>query len=319
MKIAVLGAGAVGLCVAAKLSKVCDVYAVTRKRHTDIINNTGFVMTGIWGNETVVFPCSESLPAGERYDYIIITSKSTDTRAICEQFKDYLKDTPVVSLQNGIGNEEIISEYTGTVLGGMIITGFEWVKDASVLVSVEAAPIKIGVYPEGVSDASAKLVEIFSKAGMNTLSESNIAGGVWGKALYNAALNPLSAILGIKYGELFDANTWSIIEDIVKEAFAVCEKEGVRLEWKTPEEYLKHLHSHQLPATQEHYSSMYQDLAIRKRTEIDFINGSIVELAKKHGIPAPVNEVIVRLIKFRENQNAAQGATHTAADKKQAR
>ncbi|MBQ3684749.1 MAG: hypothetical protein II925_04095, partial [Methanomicrobium sp.] len=62
----------------------------------------------------------------------------------------------------------------------------------------------------------------------------------------------------------------------------------------------------------EHYSSMYQDLAARKRTEIDFINGSIVCLAKKHGIPAPVNEIVVRLIKFRENQNRnSQGTADT--------
>ncbi|WOF15693.1 ketopantoate reductase family protein [Methanoplanus sp. FWC-SCC4] len=301
MKIAVLGAGAVGLSVAAMLSKVCDVYAVCRKRHADAVKKRGFVMTGIWGEEKFTFPCSEQLPKDEKFDYIIITSKSTATRGICEQFKDYLKDTEVISLQNGIGNEEIISEYTDKVIGGMIITGFEWRDDAYVHVSVQASPIKLGRFPKGTDEAVTKIVDLFKTAGMEILADENITGSLWGKTLYNSALNPLGAIMKVPYGNLLDQNAWNIIEEIVKEAFLVCNAEGVKLAWNKPEDYLEFLHENQLPSTAGHHSSMYQDLEFSRKTEIDFINGAIVAKGKNNGIKTPVNKTIVNLIKFKED------------------
>ena len=83
MKILVLGAGAVGLAVAAKLSSVCDVHAVTRKQTADAINAGGLRLTGIWGTGTFRFSVSDSIPKDACYDYIIITAKSRDTEAIC--------------------------------------------------------------------------------------------------------------------------------------------------------------------------------------------------------------------------------------------
>ena len=90
MKVLILGAGAVGLTLAAKLSSVCDVHAVCRQRHADRIKGSGFKMTGIWGEATCTFSCSEDVPE-DNYDYIFITSKSTATESICEQFSDIIK------------------------------------------------------------------------------------------------------------------------------------------------------------------------------------------------------------------------------------
>ncbi|MBP2132929.1 2-dehydropantoate 2-reductase [Methanomicrobium sp. W14] len=301
MKVAILGAGAVGLSIAAKLSKICDVYAVSRKRNADAIKQRGFVMTGLWGEEKYSFKCSENLPESEKFDYIIITSKSNSTGSVCEQFKKYIKDTPTVSLQNGIGNEEIIYEYTDRVIGGMIITGFEWRHDAYIHVSVQAAPMRLGVYPTGTNEEVKVLVDLIKSAGIDVMEDSNIAGAIWGKTLYNAALNPLGAIMKVPYGRLLDENAWKIINEIVNEAFDVCKAEGIVLEWDCAEDYLKFLKKNQIPSTAEHHSSMYQDLSVCKRTEIDFMNGQIVKLGLKNGISTPVNRTIVNLIKFKEN------------------
>ncbi len=149
MKILVLGAGAVGLAVAAKLSSVCDVHAVSRKQTVDAILTGGFRLTGIWGTGTLRFSVSDSIQKDACYDYILITAKSRDTEAICRQYAGIIHGTETVSLQNGIGNEEIISRFTDTVIGGMIITGFEWQGDAGVHVSVEAGPAKLGRFPAG--------------------------------------------------------------------------------------------------------------------------------------------------------------------------
>ncbi|KQC03287.1 MAG: 2-dehydropantoate 2-reductase [Methanoculleus sp. SDB] len=306
MRIAVVGAGAVGLSVAARLSLVCDVYAVSRRRHAEAIRRSGFVMTGIWGEGTYHFPCGESLPEDSGFDYVIVTAKSQDTRAVCTQFATVCSDTEVVSLQNGIGNEEIIAEYTGRVIGGTIITGFEWKGDGQVHVSVEAGPIRLGRFPSGTDGAVSALVEIFRAAGMNAEESRDIRVDLWGKTLYNAALNPLGAIMGVPYGDLAHPAAWRIIEQVVAEAFAVAAADGVRPAWATPDEYLAFLRDVQLPATALHHSSMLQDLERGRPTEIASLNGAIVAKGRLHGIPVPVNATLADLIAFREHQISAK-------------
>jgi 2-dehydropantoate 2-reductase len=299
MKVLILGAGAVGLTLAAKLSSVCDVHAVCRQRHADKIKSDGFKMTGIWGEATCKFSCSEDAPE-DNYDYIFITSKSTATESICEQFADIIKGREVVSMQNGIGNEEIIAGYTDKVIGGTIITGFEWAGDAQIHVSVETGPMNLGRFPSGLDDSVLKLVELVKSAGIQVNGTENIMSSVWSKVLYNSALNPLGAVMGVPYGKLENSHALSIIENIVQEAFKVTEAEGVVLPWKTAEEYLAFLHDFQLPNTAEHHSSMYQDITSGRKTEIDFLNGAIVSRAKKLGIDAPYNTFISEQIRFME-------------------
>ncbi|HQP72332.1 MAG TPA: 2-dehydropantoate 2-reductase N-terminal domain-containing protein, partial [Methanoculleus sp.] len=175
MKVVLLGAGAVGLTIAAKLSRVADVHAVARRRHADAVQQRGFRMTGIWGEGTYKFSCSEDIPPGwQDADYCIITSKSTETEAICRQFADTISGREVVSLQNGIGNEEIIARFTDRVIGAMIITGFEWQGDAAVHVSVEAAPMKLGRFPSGTDPAVERLAALMREAGIRAEATANI-------------------------------------------------------------------------------------------------------------------------------------------------
>lgn len=300
MKVLVLGAGAVGLSVAAKLSRVCEVHAVARKKTADAIRAGGFMLTGIWGEDTYRFSVSDTVPAGARYDYAIVTSKSRDTDAICREFASTLKDTETVSLQNGIGNEEIIGRYTDRVIGGMIITGFEWAGDAAVHVSVDGGMAKLGRFPAGLDEPVKRLVALMQEAGIRVEGSPAVRSALWGKTLYNCALNPLGAIMGVPYGKLAHPSAWKIVESIVREGFLVVEAEGVSLPWKTADEYLAFLHDTQLPATAGHHSSMLQDLERGRPTEIDFLNGAIVAKGALHHIPTPVNACIVSLVKFRE-------------------
>lgn len=301
MKILVLGAGAVGLSVAAKLSRVSEVHAVARKKTADAINAGGFQLTGIWGTGTYRFSVADTVPAGARYDYAIITSKSRDTDAICREFAATLKDTETVSLQNGIGNEEIIGKYTDRVIGGMIITGFEWAGDAAVHVSVDGGMAKLGRFPSGMDQPVERLVALMQEAGIRVEGSPAIRSDLWGKTLYNCALNPLGAINGVPYGKLAHPAAWKIVESIVREGYQVVAAEGVGLPCKTADEYLRYLHDTQLPATAGHHSSMLQDLGRGRPTEIDFLNGAIVAKGALHGIPTPVNACIVSLVKFRES------------------
>jgi len=299
MRILILGAGAVGLPVAAKLSAHAEVYAVCRKRYADAIAAAGFVITGIWGEGTYHFPCGESAPAGP-WDYIIIATKSAATREICESYQHLFGDAEVVSLQNGIGNEEVIREYTGRVIGAMIITGFEWRADNAVHVSVDGGETVFGRFPDGSDAAVRTLADLFSSAGMRSLASPAVRSAVWSKAFYSCSLNPLGAVLGCPYGDLLKTPAWNIITEIVCEAFAVATAEGVALPQKSAEEYLEFLQNEKIPPTAGHYSSMYQDIVGGRRTEVDYINGTIVRLGEKHGIETPVNRTIVNLTHFKE-------------------
>lgn len=299
MRILILGAGAVGLTVAAKLSEHADVYAVCRKRYAEAIATAGFVMTGIWGEGIYHFPCGESVPAGT-WDYIIISTKSAATRDICESYQHLFGNAEVVSLQNGIGNEEVIREYTDHVIGAMIITGFEWRADNAVHVSVDGGETVFGRFPEGCDVAVETLADLFSSAGMRSVASLAVRSAVWSKAFYSCSLNPLGAVMECPYGDLLKTPAWNIITEIVHEAFAVSKAEGVALPQKSAEEYLAFLQSEMIPPTAEHYSSMYQDIVGGRRTEVDYINGAIVRLGEKHGIATPVNRTIVNLTHFKE-------------------
>jgi 2-dehydropantoate 2-reductase len=106
--------------------------------------------------------------------------------------------------------------------------------------------------------------------------------------------------MNVPYGALTDPHAWAIITAVVQEAFHVAEAEGVTLPGETAEAYLEHLRTTQLPATAAHHSSMLQDIAGGRKTEIDFLNGAVAKIAERHGIDAPYNACIAGLIRFRE-------------------
>jgi len=115
----ILGAGAVGLSLAGKLADVASVHVACRPRHAEAIRQQGLDMKGIWGDRTVagiscIAGADEALPSP---DYVFITAKGTDTLAICEEYSGVIRNRPVISLQNGIGNEEIIASFTSIVRG----------------------------------------------------------------------------------------------------------------------------------------------------------------------------------------------------------
>ncbi|OQX32014.1 MAG: 2-dehydropantoate 2-reductase [Candidatus Sedimenticola endophacoides] len=302
MRLLILGAGAVGLSLAARLSPHCQVHAVCRPQHAARITREGFTLRGIWGGGRYRFAAGPEAPQGVTFDYCLITCKSQQTRAVCEQYRKLLGNCEVVSLHNGIGNEEIIGEYTARVIGGTIITGFEWRDNAEVEVTVEAGPIRLGRFPEGLDPAVQRLVGLFQAAGLNVEGSDTIRANLWAKTLYNCALNPLGAITGVAYGELADVNAWRVIERVVAEAHAVSVAEGAGLPWPTPGAYLDYLREVQLPATAGHHSSMLQDLRRGRETEIDFINGAVSRLGRRHTIATPANDMLVDMIRFQSGR-----------------
>ncbi|WOF16085.1 2-dehydropantoate 2-reductase [Methanoplanus sp. FWC-SCC4] len=311
-KVLIIGAGAVGLSIAAKISENADVSVVCRKRHSDSIAKNGLLMDGIWGEKTVcnINCITEKNPAkNDDYDFIFLTSKSTDTEKLCDEYKGLMSGKPVVSIQNGIGNEEIISGFTDIVLGATITTNFQATGDGRVNVNSESGSMKIGFFPDdslinyNANEILDNIIEILTKSGIPVEKSSNIKSAIWEKSLLNIAVNPLTAILSVNTGELLDENLKEIVSEIIYEAFEVIKAEKISVKWNDAEDYLSYLFEYLLPAFYTSYTSMYQDLKLNRMTEIDFINGAIVKRGKDHGIITPYNSFVSGLVRYKQKKS----------------
>ncbi len=313
MNILVLGAGAVGSTVGGMLARAGhSVTLLGRNPHMLRIAASGLTISGLWGDHQVKnLKALTDIPAMQP-DVILLTTKAYDTDSAARLIKArFPKKIPVLHLQNGVGNAEILAEHLGEarVISGMIIIGFQVIMAGHTRVTVSADAIKIG-RKDQPADAEVRLwVEMFTAAGMPAESVNDIQTQLWGKVLYNSSLNALGGILGVKYGDLLEVHAWSMIKRLIREAFAALAAGKVKIPWDSPEAYLDHLRNIQVPATFDHKPSLLSDLHHGRRTEIDFINGALVDLGKKHRISMPVNETLISMIHALE-ENSKKGILH---------
>ncbi len=305
MKVLIMGAGAIGSVFGGFLSSIQEVSLVGRGAHIQEVKKEGLKITGIWGEhrfENLKAYTAEEIPEIDKQDLILITTKSYDTMAAVNQSSPLLKSgTLVMSMQNGIGNEEVIASVAGRerAMGGMAIFGAALLAPGHVRVTVYASECLVGML-DGSFEKAEGIAGIFTKAGIPTLPTRGIIREKWMKAFYNIALNPLSAILRVSYGFLGEhLETRALMKHMLWEAFRVAEAEGIKLD-KTHEEYLQYLLEEQLPPTAQHRSSMLQDIERGKKTEVDYLNGAVARLGRKHGIPTPYNDAIAAIIKSLE-------------------
>jgi 2-dehydropantoate 2-reductase len=314
MRVLVFGAGAIGSVVGGMLARAGhEVVLVGRAPHMGAIREKGLHISGIWGEHRVMnLSCYRSVaeipggPATGVFDLILVTVKSYDTPEAARTIKPLVrKGTLVLSLQNGYGNVETLEEIIGEeeVLGGRVIFGVELVEPGSVRVTVYAEEVLIGSRLRLVElDRLLVIAGALTSAGIPTKPTQKISEHIWGKVLYNAALNPLGAILRRTYGELA-ANpfTREIMDCVIAEIFAVAAATGVEMLWKEPEEYRKLFYEKLVPPTASHYPSMMRDIEAGRRTEIDALNGAVVRLAHDAGVIAPVNLALANQVKFFED------------------
>lgn len=127
---------------------------------------------------------------------------------------------------------------------------------------------------------------------------------VWGKIIYNSALNSLGAILEVNYGKLAEVeHSRKLMESVIREIFLVLERIGQEMLWPNSEAYIKDFYEKLVPPTAMHHPSMPQDIQRGRRTEIDALNGAVVEMGKKYGVNTPVNDIIVSLVKAKEKMS----------------
>lgn len=310
MKIAIIGAGAMGSLYGGYLSKSGEeVYLVDIwQEHIDKINKNGLIIKEE-DRELITYP-KATTNASEIgiIDLVIVFVKSTLTREVVENNRDLLgHNTLVMSLQNGYGNIEQIERYVkrdniiaGTTSHGAIMIGPGKISHAG---RGDTCIGWVGCNKSNSIDAISKLLH---KSGFNTIISNNVMELVWKKLIVNAGINALTAILEVKNGELLnEEDTRTVMTMAIEEAVDVAEAAGIKLnKAETVEKVMKVAID-----TANNKSSMLQDILNKRKTEIDTINGAIVQEGKRYWIKTPVNQVLYNLIKAKENQYFKQNTS----------
>lgn len=310
MRILIFGAGAVGQGIGGMLAaNGCRVDFVLRERYRAAIAAGGLTVTGIYGDhhaESSMLGLADDIEefAGNGYDYILLTVKSHDTDGALDMLARRDTGGSIVSVQNGCGNlEKVISRFGASrSLAARVITGFEIERPGVVRITVSADSVHIGGPSESVlDDRAVELARLIDGAGLPCAATPHIRRDLFAKLLYNCALNPLGAILGVHYGALCDnRDTRAIMDAVIEEVFAMLDAVGERTHWNTPEEYRAFFYRDQLPATYDHRPSMLQDIERGRRTEIDALTGYVSARGREAGIRTPVCDTLSSIIKFRE-------------------
>ena len=311
MKILIFGAGALGQALGCLLAaNRHSIDLIIRKRFIAAIRANGLRVTGIFGDYTAnsdrlrLFEDLRELDRND-YDCALITTKSYDTTEAVQAIAELPSFTgPVVSMQNGCGNIEQVKHKFGPTrtFGARVITGFEIRQPGTVDITVTADDVHIGSCIRGTLPSFAtRLAEAINNAGLPCIAVEDIYQDLFAKLLYNCALNPLGAVLGVHYGALGDnPETRKIMNEVIDETFAVIHGLGGTTPWPDPESYRQVFYEKLLPMTYDHRPSMLQDLEQGKPTEIEALAGYVANQGQKLSIPTPACSLLARLVRFRE-------------------
>jgi len=297
MNITIIGAGAMGSLFGSLLARseenvfLIDIW----QEHVNAINSIGLGVEFDGKTSRVDLQASSKIQDAPKSDLVIIFVKSTQTQQAAAQALKCINDNGVVlTLQNGMGNADIISKLVdpgkviaGTTSHGATILGPGLVRHAGI------GPTMIGMWSKEKYSGLENIKNIFSSAGIDTKIEDDIHLVVWKKLIINVGINAITALTGIKNGSILDSPpTGDLVRSAVKEACDVALAHGVKLADDMADRVFK-----VAAATGPNRSSMGQDVDHKRQTEIDAINGAVVSLAQEKGMPVPVNQTLTALIR----------------------
>lgn len=313
----IYGGGGVGLGIAScLLTAEARVDIIAREETVASLRANGLVRTGLFGDfhaGAETFACHASLDQCRTgpYDFVLVCTKSFDSTAAATDLaahRDKLgAEVKIVLLQNGWGNAELFCGYfePQRVYSGRVITGFQRHRPHEVEITVHADAIELGTLFSGDVAALEPLCRAIEQGGIPCERTDNVGKDLWAKMLYNCALNPLGAVLRVPYGVLAEQETTrQLMDEIVAEVFAVMEAAGYTTHWPTARDFLDVFYARLVPDTAEHESSMLQDITAGKRTEIDALNGAVMDLADRHALDVPHNRAVYNLVRFLESREA---------------
>lgn len=300
MKIAILGAGALGCAIGATLTEgghetwLLDRSAV----HVEAMRRDGLQVDDAGGSRHIAVRAANQASEVGAADLVIMLVKSFQTDAAMRGALPLVgPDTLVLSLQNGLGHEDILAEIVGRerVLAGKTYVGGVLRAPGHIQSGVTGKATYIGELDGLLTSRVQAIADAFNAAGLITTVSDNIVGTMWDKLLVNVATGALTGITRLTYGQLYDEPLLrSTALAAVSEAIAAAQAAGVRLSMTDPEQAWTLAAEGLSP---DFKTSMLQSLEKGSVTEIDFINGSVVRWGQRLGVPTPVNAALVACIK----------------------
>ncbi len=298
MKIAVMGAGAVGCYYGALLARAGhEVVLIGRSELVDAVRTTGLLLESKAFTGTVPINADTSPAAVRHASMVLVCVKSRDTESAGAAIAPHLSPTAaVLSLQNGVDNAERLS----AVLKRHAIPVVVYVA-TEMAGTAQVRHHGRGDLLIGPSDRSEEIASLLTQAGIPAQVSAQVLDALWAKLITNCAYNALSAISQLRYGELVRApHVLETMRNTFDECVAVARAAGVRLQENHWNNVLAIA-----SAMADQRSSTAQDLARGKPTEIDHLNGYIVRHGKELGVATPVNQALLCLVQLLENRNRA--------------
>jgi 2-dehydropantoate 2-reductase len=299
MKIAVVGPGALGCLIAGSLKAKTgeDVRLLDNSpERARKISQDGINIEGVSGSHSVKVEATADAKSIGKTDLVIICVKSYSTEDACKDIKDIVSDdTSVLTLQNGIGNVQILDDYFGAdkVIAGVTNHGSTLLGPGRVKHAGKGDTV-IGKSDGKLSIELKNTAAVLTKAGFQTKTSKDIDSVIWSKLLVSVGINALTAITRLSNGKLIVYDeARGILRSAVQEAARVVKRKKIKLSYDDPIQKVESV----AKATAANISSMLQDVLNKKRTEIDFINGAITRHGKATGIPTPVNDMLTALVK----------------------
>jgi 2-dehydropantoate 2-reductase len=287
----IFGAGAIGSYYGALLSTKVDVLLIGRRDHVDAINDGGLVVSGSLGGRFRIRASTE-LNDVPQDSLILLTTKAHDSWAVIKGVRGILKpDTTILVLQNGLGNEALVSSLVGPgieVVRGLASSGVEFLVPGRIEVKFSGDT----VLPK--TQACERMKRLLDSCGLKTRLAEWMDVEIWRKLTFNCVINPLTALFRVPNKVIAHDALREIRRGVVDECIRVAKEEGIVLEPSLQEEVNTETTSY------SNKSSMCQDIIKGRKTEIDFLNGKVSELGRRHGVPTPVNDVLTALIRFME-------------------
>lgn len=312
MKILVIGAGGVGIGIAASVaSQGADVSIYARSKTAKAIRQNGIKRTGLFTHYEIkdipVYEDYQDIPKNT-FDYIFITSKTTANEEIADNLnshREILKNsTNIIIFQNGFGNDEHYLKYftKKQVYCARVITGFKRPERHISEVTVYTEPILLGSLQNESPKHLQEIADLITSSGIKCEVSDEVDKYLWAKMIYNCTLNPLGAILDVTYGQLTEnPYTLEMMNKIIDEIFEVIKASPYETLWNTPDEYKDLFYSKLVPDTYNHYSSTHQDIKRKIPTEIDSLTGKVIQLGEEYKVKVETNKFIYNLIKAIES------------------
>lgn len=313
LRITVIGGGSVGLVAAASLALAgAQVTLTVRAASVAALRHNPLVVRGMLGDyhclagQITVEDTDVLTDTCIACDVLVVTTKAYDVADALRPYAAAIRPKAVLLMQNGLGSADAARAVMGKdtpIYSAVMRIGMERITPTEVTVSGYAGPVQMGSLFGDVSPQMDRLLALGAEAVLPMQQTPNIRHAVFDKLLVNSCLNPTGALLGFTYGDLAenDHSRALIVEMAEETLFVLGAADGYR-PYATGKDYMEQFLR---PMIQRggglHRSSMLQDIAAGRRTEIDYLNGAIVDLGRKVGIATPVHRSIVALIKARES------------------